>query len=100
MAPLSLSEPVIVKCEDFNLQFVDGVGIIHIFLYFKSQQNVYQPICCVFILKNPICQEKQTTENSGKIHLTGRQANFSKAVIVLLYQAPAVRKYRENRHPG
>jgi hypothetical protein len=39
MSPLSLSEHVIVKREDFNRQFVDGAGIIHIFLFLKSQQN-------------------------------------------------------------
>jgi hypothetical protein len=39
MAPLSLSELVIVKCEDFNRQFVDGVGIIHTFLFLKRKIN-------------------------------------------------------------
>jgi hypothetical protein len=39
MAPHSLSELVIVKCEDFNRQFVDGAGIIHTFLLFQSQTS-------------------------------------------------------------
>jgi hypothetical protein len=49
MSPLSLSELVIVKREDFNRQFVDGAGIIHIFLFLKSQQNADQLIYCDFI---------------------------------------------------
>jgi hypothetical protein len=41
---------VIVKREDFNPQFVDGAGIIHIFLYLKSHQSADLPICCDFTL--------------------------------------------------
>jgi hypothetical protein len=48
MSPLSLSELVIVKHEDFNRQFVDGAGIIHTFLFLKSQQSTDQPIYCDF----------------------------------------------------
>jgi hypothetical protein len=58
MATLSLSELVIVKCEDFNRQFVDGGGIIHTFLFLKSQQSAGQPICCDFPLRNPTCRGK------------------------------------------
>jgi hypothetical protein len=38
MSPLSLSELVIVKREDFNRQFVDGAGIIHTFFFLESPQ--------------------------------------------------------------
>jgi hypothetical protein len=50
MSPLVLSELVIVKRMDFNRQFVDGAGIIHIFLYLKSQQSADRSICCDFTL--------------------------------------------------
>ena len=48
MSPLVLSELVIVKRVDFNRQFVDGIGIIHIFLNLKSQQSANPTICCDF----------------------------------------------------